>query len=104
MREFTPETTTIAFVGTGVMGSPMAGHLMDAGARLIVFNRTRERAAGLLERGAAWAESAGEAASQADVVITMLGYPADVEEVYLAPGGVVERARQGSVLVDTTTS
>ena len=104
MREFTPETTTIAFVGTGVMGSPMAGHLMDAGARLVVFNRTRERAAGLLERGATWAESAGEAASQADVVITMVGYPADVEEVYLAPGGVVERARQGSVLVDTTTS
>ena len=104
MREFTPETTTIAFVGTGVMGSPMAGHLMDAGARLVVFNRTRERAAGLLERGAAWAESAGEAASQADVVITMVGYPADVEEVYLAPGGVVERARQGGVLVDMTTS
>ncbi len=100
----TPDETTIAFIGTGVMGLSMAGHLLDAGYPLVVFNRTAARAEPLLARGATWAESAGEAASRADVVITMVGYPADVEEIYLAPGGIVERARDGSVLVDMTTS
>ncbi len=82
----------------------MAGHLLDAGHELVVFNRTRARADALVERGARWADSPGEAASMADVVITMVGYPADVEEVYLAQGGIVERAREGAVLVDMTTS
>lgn len=104
MREFTPEATTVAFIGTGVMGSPMAGHLMDAGARLVVYNRTRARAEALLERGAVWAASAGEAAAQTDVTITMVGYPADVEEVYLPSGGVIDQAREGAVLVDMTSS
>lgn len=95
---------TIAFVGTGVMGLSMAGHLMDAGYPLVVFNRTAEKAAPLLERGARWANSPGEAAAEAALVITMVGYPADVEDVYLALGGIVERAREGSVLIDMTTS
>ena len=99
-----PATTTIAFVGTGVMGASMAGHLIDAGYRLVVFNRTKARADALVERGAQWADSAGEAASAADVVITMVGYPADVEAIYLAPGGIIERAREGALLVDMTTS
>ena len=99
-----PQTTPIAFIGTGVMGSSMAGHLMDAGYPVTVFNRTKSHADALLARGAEWAESAGEAASRADVVISMVGYPADVEDVYLAPGGIVERARDGAVLVDMTTS
>ena len=99
-----PEETTIAFIGTGVMGSSMAGHLMDAGYRLVVFNRTKARADALVARGATWAETAGAAASAADVVITIVGYPADVQDVYLAPGGIVERARDGAVLVDMTTS
>jgi 3-hydroxyisobutyrate dehydrogenase len=86
------------------MGSSMAGHLLDAGYPLVVFNRTRSRAEPLLARGAQWADSAGEAASRADVVITIVGYPADVEDVYLAPGGVVESARDGAVLADMTTS
>ena len=99
-----PENPVIAFIGTGVMGSSMAGHLLDAGHSLVVFNRTRSRAESLISRGARWAASAGEAAVQADLVITMVGYPSDVEEVYLAPGGVIERARDGALLVDMTTS
>jgi 3-hydroxyisobutyrate dehydrogenase len=95
---------TIAFVGTGVMGAAMAGHLLDAGYPLVVFNRSREKAEPLLVRGAEWADSAGEAASCADVTITMVGYPNDVEEVYLAPDGIVERATAGALLVDMTTS
>ncbi len=95
---------TVAFVGTGVMGHSMAGHLLDAGYPMVVFNRTREKAAGLVARGARWATSAGEAASLADVTITIVGYPADVEAVYLAPDGIVERAQDASVLIDMTTS
>ena len=95
---------TVAFVGVGVMGAPMAGHLMDAGYPLVVFNRTRSRADGLVARGAVWAESPGEAAARADIVVTMVGYPADVEEIYLAPGGIVQLAREGAVLLDMTTS
>jgi len=95
---------TIAFIGTGVMGASMAGHLMDSGYPLVVFNRTRSRASSLEARGAEWAESPGEAASGADVVVTMVGYPADVEDIYLTPGGIVERAREGAVLLDMTTS
>jgi 3-hydroxyisobutyrate dehydrogenase len=100
----TPERTQVAFIGTGVMGASMAGHLLDAGYPVVVFNRTKARAEPLLERGAEWADSVGEAASRADVVVTMVGYPTDVEDIYLAPGGIVERARDGAVLVDMTTS
>jgi 3-hydroxyisobutyrate dehydrogenase len=95
---------TVAFIGTGVMGGSMARHLLDAGYPLVVFNRTEAKAQPLLDAGARWAESAGEAASLADVTITMVGYPHDVEEVYLAPGGIVERAPEGALLIDMTTS
>jgi 3-hydroxyisobutyrate dehydrogenase len=99
-----PEETTVAFIGTGVMGASMAGHLMDAGYHVVAFNRTKSRAEPLLARGAEWAETVGEAASRADVVVSMVGYPADVEEIYLAPGGIIESARDGAFLIDMTTS
>lgn len=95
---------SIAFIGTGVMGRSMAGHLLKAGYTLHVFNRTKAKADILLGAGAQWHESAGEAAAQADVVITMVGYPADVEATYLSPGGIVERAKPGALLIDMTTS
>lgn len=94
----------IGFVGTGVMGQAMAGHLMDAGFELTVHNRTRAKAEPLLARGARWAETPGEAAMGADAVITMVGFPADVEATYLGPGGIVERAEPGALLIDMTTS
>lgn len=95
---------SIAFVGTGVMGRSMAGHLQKAGHRLRVHNRTREKARPLLDGGASWHGSAGEAAAGADVVVTMLGFPKDVEEAYLGPGGIVASARPGALLADMTTS
>ncbi|MDR3686406.1 MAG: NAD(P)-dependent oxidoreductase [Coriobacteriia bacterium] len=104
MTDLAATKPTVAFIGTGVMGAPMAGHLMDAGYPLVVFNRTKSRADALVARGATWADSPGEAAVHSDVVVTMVGYPADVEAVYLAPGGIVERARDGAVLLDMTTS
>lgn len=94
----------IAFIGTGVMGRSMAGHLLDAGYSLRVHNRTAEKARELVERGAVWCDSPGEAADGVDMVITIVGYPADVEEVYLGEGGIVERAAAGTVLADMTTS
>jgi 3-hydroxyisobutyrate dehydrogenase len=94
----------VAWIGTGVMGSPMAGHLMDAGYELAVHNRTRERADALVERGATWCDSPADAAAGADVVFTMLGFPADVREVVLGEDGLLEAMDEGALLVDVTTS
>ena len=99
-----PGRSTIGFVGTGVMGGPMAGHALAAGYRVVVHTRTRERAASLLESGATWAESVAELAPQCDAVVTVVGYPSDVEEVYLGDGGLVATARPGTYLIDCTTS
>lgn len=95
---------SVAFIGTGVMGSSMAGHILAAGCELHVHNRTKAKAEGLITRGARWHDNAGSAAAAADVVLTMLGFPADVESTYLGPGGIIARARTGSLLVDLTTS
>jgi len=94
----------IAFVGTGVMGVSMAGHIMDAGHRLTVYNRTQSKADSLVERGARRAASAGEAAHGADIVISNVGYPADVEEIYFGATGILDAAREGAVLIDMTTA
>ncbi len=94
----------IAFIGTGVMGRSMAGHLQKAGHSLHVHNRTKEKAQALLDVGAKWHDSAGSAAAAAEVTITILGFPHDVEESYLGKGGIVERAPQGALLIDMTTS
>lgn len=94
----------VAFIGTGIMGSQIAGHLLDAGYELTVHNRTREKAEGLLARGARWADSAAEAAKDADVVFTMLGYPTDVEDVYLATDGLIRATKRGAWMIDLTTS
>jgi 3-hydroxyisobutyrate dehydrogenase len=96
--------SSVGFVGTGVMGGAMAGHLLDAGYLLRVHNRTREKASGLIARGAVWCDTAGEVADGADAVVTIVGYPADVERIYLGDGGIVGRARAGALLIDMTTS
>ena len=97
-------TTTIGFIGIGVMGKSMAGHLMKAGYTVMVYNRTKEKAQELLEQGALWQQNISELAAQCQVVITMVGYPRDVEEVYLSPQGLVNNAKAGTYLVDMTTS
>jgi 3-hydroxyisobutyrate dehydrogenase len=99
-----PETRKLGWIGTGVMGSSMCGHLLDAGYPLTVHSRTKERAEPLLARGAVWGASPAEVAAEADVVFTMVGFPADVREVVLGPNGALSRARPGTVLVDMTTS
>ncbi len=94
----------IAWIGTGIMGAPMCGHLMAGGHEATVFTRTRSKAQALLEAGATWADSPGAAAAEADAVFTIVGYPADVEQVYSAADGILARAKSGAVLVDMTTS
>jgi len=96
--------SVIGFVGTGVMGSAMAGHLLDAGYSLRVHNRTASRAADLVKRGAVWCRTAGQVAVGAEAVITIVGYPADVEEVYLSHGGILESASPDCIVIDMTTS
>jgi 3-hydroxyisobutyrate dehydrogenase len=82
----------------------MAGRLLDAGWSLSVHNRTRRRAQDLLDRGAAWAESPAELARSCDVILTILGTPEDVEDIYMGELGLVEQARPGAILADMTTS
>ena len=94
----------IGWIGTGVMGAPMAGHLLDAGHRLSVFNRTRERADALVARGAEWRDSPAAVAAGSDVVFTMVGFPADVRASILGEDGALGAMRPGSLLVDMTTS
>ena len=99
-----PAQCKIGFIGTGIMGSSMAGHLLAGGYPVQVFNRTKEKAAGLIARGATWANSLAELAAQADVIITIIGYPRDVEETYLGPQGILANARNGTIAIDMTTS
>jgi 3-hydroxyisobutyrate dehydrogenase len=94
----------VGWIGTGVMGSSMLGHLLSGGYAATVYTRTRERAEPLVEQGADWAASPAAVAEASDVVFTMVGFPADVREVVLGPDGVLSAARPGSVVVDMTTS
>lgn len=95
---------TVGFIGTGVMGKSMAGHLMNAGYPVHVYTRTKEKADELLQKGAVWADTPKEIATNCNVIITMVGYPKDVEEVYLGADGLIAHAKEGSYLIDMTTS
>ena len=104
VNEISPESTRLGWIGTGVMGSTMCGHLLGAGYAVTVSTRTRTKADGLVEAGAQWAERPRDIAKASDVVFTMLGYPRDVREVVFGPSGLLESAREGAVLVDMSTS
>jgi len=105
---FTPtfdiETAHIGWIGTGVMGRSMCGHLVDRGHAVTLHTRTREKAAPLLEKGAAWADTPRAVAEVADVVFTIVGFPDDVRQVYLGEDGVLAGIAPGKVVVDMTTS
>ena len=94
----------IGFIGTGIMGAAMAGHLLAAGFEVSVYNRTKAKAEGLIEKGARWCGSPGECARGQDAVITIVGYPKDVEEVYLGKDGILSSAGEGAYVIDMTTS
>ena len=94
----------IAWIGTGVMGESMAGHLLDAGHELYVYNRTVSKTENLVKRGAKLLAEIKDAPLNADVIFTMVGYPKDVEGVYLGNDGLITTAKEGQVFVDMTTS
>jgi len=98
------DSTKIGWIGTGVMGVSMCMHIMENGFSTTVYNRTRNKAEPLIEKGAVWASSPGEVASSSDIVFTMLGFPADVREVYMGKNGIFSEAKKSSFLVDMTTT
>lgn len=98
------EGKTIGFIGLGVMGNSMAGHLLDAGKKLEVYTRSPAKAKDLLASGAVWRDSAAALAKECQVIFTMVGYPSDVEQIYFGQGGLIENAAPGAILVDATTS
>ena len=98
------ENGIIGFIGTGVMGKSMAHHLLKAGYELYVYTRTKEKAEELLNQGAKWADTPKELAQHANVIITMIGYPKDVEDIYLGEQGLIVNGKPGTYMIDMTTS
>jgi len=100
----TPGTTRVGWIGTGVIGSSMVGHLIKAGYAATVYTRSKSKAEPLVASGAQWAESPQAVAEQSDVIFSIVGFPADVREVTLGPNGSLAGAQPGTILVDMTTS
>ena len=98
------DNVTIGFIGTGVMGRSMAGHLIKQGYKVLVYNRTKSKTEDLVNSGAVCEETVGAVASEANVIITMVGFPSDVEEIYFCEEGIIENIKPGSYLIDMTTS
>lgn len=99
-----PQSTRVGWIGTGVMGASMCGHLIDAGYQTTVYSRTKAKAEPLLSKGATWAKSPSQVAAESDVVFVIVGMPNDVREVFLGDKGLLSAARKGSIVVDMTTS
>lgn len=104
MQRAAPGATRIGWIGTGVMGSSMAGNLLAAGYQVTVTTRARARAEGVLANGATWADTPAAVAAVSDVVFSMVGFPSDVREVLLGDDGALATAAPGTILVDMTTS
>ncbi|MFV0442467.1 MAG: NAD(P)-dependent oxidoreductase, partial [Planctomycetaceae bacterium] len=99
-----PGQTRVGWIGTGVMGQSMCGHLLDKGFSATVFSRTKDKAAKLIDKGAAWADSPRAVAEQSDVIFAIVGFPRDVREVFLGDAGALAGSKGGNILVDMTTS
>lgn len=94
----------IGFIGTGVMGNSLVKHLLEEGHEVSIYTRTSSKAQNLLEAGAKWQDSPKFVAADSEVIFTMVGYPSDVEEIYFGEEGIINNAKEGTVLVDMTTS
>lgn len=104
MLKVSPKKTTIGWIGTGVMGSSMCSHLIKKGYKTVVFNRTKRKAKSLIEQGAEWAKTPKEVALKADVIFSIVGFPADVRQVYFDSNGILDGVSHGSIIVDMTTT
>src|SRR5215204_5403554 len=94
----------IGWIGTGIMGNPMAKHLVNAGYKLNVYNRTRQKTEELIGMGAVWYNTPADVAANSDVVITMIGFPKDVEECYFGEQGIFTKIKKRNILIDMTTT
>ncbi len=94
----------IGWIGTGVMGKSMCAHILNAGYKISVYNRTKEKTKELVDLGAVWCSNPKEVAEKSDIIFTIVGFPHDVEEVYLGDDGILKSVKTGSILVDMTTS
>ncbi len=94
----------IGWIGTGIMGKPMAMHLLNAGYTVNVNNRTKSKAQELIDKGCTWYDTPAELAKDSDIVVTIIGYPKDVEQVYFGANGIFEEIKQNTILIDMTTT
>jgi len=94
----------IGWIGTGVMGKSMCAHLLKAGYKISVYNRSKEKAKELIDMGAIWCSNPGEVAEKSDILFTIVGFPHDVEEVYFGEKGILKSIKTGSIVIDMTTS
>ncbi|MBH0177728.1 MAG: NAD(P)-dependent oxidoreductase, partial [Nitrospira sp.] len=104
MQQLSPAQSRIGWIGTGVMGASMCGHLLDAGYPVTLYTRTKSKAQPLLNRGAVWADSPGAVCALSDATLTMVGFPADVRDIYFGPHGLIACATPGSMLIDMTST
>ncbi|MEM1493984.1 NAD(P)-dependent oxidoreductase [Bacillus velezensis] len=95
---------TVGFIGLGVMGNSMASHILEAGYPVLVYTRTKQKAEEILNKGAVWQETVKDLSEKADIIITMVGYPSDVEDIYLGENGILRHAKEGTFVIDMTTS
>ena len=98
------KSNKIGFIGTGVMGASIVMHLLNAGHDVTIYTRTKSKAAELIAAGAKWAETPAQASKEQDIIFTMVGYPKDVEEVYIGENGIFSAAKKGAIVIDMTTS
>lgn len=94
----------IGFIGVGIMGKSMVRNLMKAGFEVAVYTRTKSKIEDVIAEGAVWRDSVKACVSDRDAVITIVGYPKDVEEVYFGEEGILQNAPKGAYLIDMTTS
>ncbi|MED1229719.1 NAD(P)-dependent oxidoreductase [Bacillus nakamurai] len=104
IREESALKKTVGFIGLGVMGNSMASHILEAGYPVLVYTRTKQKADEILNKGAVWKETVKDLSEEADVIITMVGYPSDVEDIYLSENGILNHAKEGTYVIDMTTS
>ena len=94
----------IGFIGVGVMGKSMVRNLMKGGYEVSIYSRTKGKTLDVIAEGAIWCDSVAECVADKDVIITIVGFPKDVEEVYFGPKGVIANVKPGTYLIDMTTT
>jgi 3-hydroxyisobutyrate dehydrogenase len=103
-KNINKDTIIFGWIGTGVMGNPMCEHLIDAGFSINLYTRTKKKAENLINKGAKWFNSPAQLAQESDIIFTMVGYPADIEEVYSGENGIFKGIKENTLLVDFTTT